>query len=189
MIKALDRDVRASLHAFLGGTVASLPGSVIIDELTLQRKDGRIDVAVVNTLLHGYEIKSQADTLERLDRQMPIYGKVFDYLSVAVDARHLKLVQKKIPAFWGVHVWLPKAGIAVVRPPQRNSEVSKKALVQMLWREEALALLTSIGEEKGITSKPKWALWEKIEKVCEILDVHYAVREQLRGHRRLEKAV
>ena len=46
---------------------------LIIDELGLAHAQSRIDLAVFNGHLHGYEIKSAGDTLERLPRQLSFY--------------------------------------------------------------------------------------------------------------------
>lgn len=50
--------------------------------------DARIDVAVINDSLHGYEIKSAVDTLKRLPAQIEAYSKVFDYLTVYTENNH-----------------------------------------------------------------------------------------------------
>lgn len=42
----------------------------IINELGIDFGASRIDVAVVNGIIHGFEIKSECDTLLRLPRQM-----------------------------------------------------------------------------------------------------------------------
>ena len=50
----------------------------------------RIDVAVLNGEMCGYEIKSDRDTLERLPFQIEIYSKEFDKLTLVVGRRHEK---------------------------------------------------------------------------------------------------
>ena len=48
---------------------------MILDELGICRGRVRIDLTVVNGLLHGYEIKSERDTLARLETQADLYGR------------------------------------------------------------------------------------------------------------------
>lgn len=184
--RSLDRDVRVHLHEFIQREVVKSPDTVVINELTLQRKTGRIDVAVVDTQLRGYEIKSQADTLERLARQTRVYGKVLDYLSIVADDRHLQHAVKAVPEFWGVYVWLPGSGVGVIREPRLNIDVDKSALAQLLWRDDALMLLKEHDAHKGMSSKPKWALWSKIATACPHAAIHAAVLHQFKTHRRLE---
>lgn len=183
--KKLDRDVRVHLHEYLRREVVKHPDTVVIDELTLQRKDGRIDVAVVDTHLRGYEIKSEADKLDRLARQTRIYGKVLDYLSIVVADKHLQHAVAAVPTFWGVYLWMPDIGVEVMREPTMNGAVQKTPLAQLLWRENALSLLKEHGVKKGLATKPKWWLWAHAAEVCSQDAIHAAVRQQLKTHRRL----
>jgi len=166
--------------------VVKHPDTVIIDELTLQRKDGRVDVAVIDTHLRGYEIKSEADRLDRLTRQTRIYGKVLDYLSIVVADRHLHHAIGIVPRFWGVYLWTPNTGVGVIREPILNASVQKTPLAQLLWRENALSLLKEHGVQQGLSTKPKWWLWAHAAEVCSQDAIHAAVRHQLKTHRRLE---
>jgi hypothetical protein len=184
--RKLDRDVRVHLHEYLRREVIKYPNTVVIDELTLQRKDGRIDVAVIDTQLRGYEIKSEADKLDRLARQTKIYSKVLDYLSVVVDDRHLNHAVKAVPDFWGVYVWMPGSGVGIIREPKLNLDVQKSSLAQLLWRDGALALLKEHNAQKGMSTQPKWRLWGKVAEACPHEAIHAAVLHQLKTHRRLE---
>lgn len=189
--KVLDKHIRESLHTYLRNDIASAPGSVVIDELVLQQKDGRADVAVVNDHFHCYEIKSDADTLERLKRQVKVYGKVFDYLSVVVTEKHFDKAAKALPKHWGTHIWFPKEvfvsapKVVEMRAPTLNPGVQISSLTQLLWRDSALALLREVGAAKGVTTRPKWFLWKHIQETCTHPQVHHAVMRQYKTHRRL----
>ncbi len=185
-VKNLDRHVRVHLHAYLQSEVVKTPDAVVIDELTLQRKIGRVDVAVVDSHLRGYEIKSEADKLDRLARQTVIYGQVLDYLSVVVDDRHLHQAIAAVPKFWGVYVWFPDSGVGLIREPKKNTRVEKVALTQLLWRDSAIALLKEHNADKGASSQAKWRLWPRVAEACELEAIHAAVLHQFKTHRRLE---
>src|SRR5690349_11086244 len=49
--------------------------TVLLEELGLSRGHVRVDIALVNGRLHGYEIKSDLDSLRRLSRQVELYSK------------------------------------------------------------------------------------------------------------------
>lgn len=185
-VMSRDRDVRVHLHEYLHREVVKSTDTAVINELTLQRKHGRIDVAVVDTQLRGYEIKSEADKLDRLDRQTEIYGKVFDYLSIVVDDRHLGHAVKAVPLFWGVYVWFPDSGVGVIREPRLNLDVDKKSLAQLLWKEDAIELLKEHNAYKGMSTKSKWHLWAKVFDACPHAAIHAAVLHQYKAHRRQE---
>src|ERR1700674_1251921 len=68
-----DSEIRAALRAKLHSIHSQDPETVVIDELSLCQGDARVDMAVVNGSLSGYEIKSDRDTLTRLPRQLAVY--------------------------------------------------------------------------------------------------------------------
>ena len=61
-----DSEIRNTLRATLLSEHAGDPTAVVIDELGICQGSARIDMAVVNGSLNGYEIKSDLDTLARL---------------------------------------------------------------------------------------------------------------------------
>ena len=70
-----DSDIRAVPRSSLFFKHLDEADTVVIEELGLCRGQVRVDVAVVNGLLHGYEIKSDRDSLRRLGVQVEVYGK------------------------------------------------------------------------------------------------------------------
>lgn len=137
--------------------------SRVIEELSLCAGDARVDVAVINGSLHGYEIKSESDTLIRLPNQIETYSKVFDYITVCAGPRHLETVLITIPEWCGVILASQnkKNGLTLktMRAPKRNENIDNLSLAQLLWRSEALEGLNRFGITKGIASKPKPYLW------------------------------
>ncbi|HEX6037420.1 MAG TPA: hypothetical protein VFZ20_05255, partial [Longimicrobium sp.] len=70
-----DSDIRSVLYATELARHAACSGSLVVPELEICQREFRIDVAVVSgTALHGYEIKSDRDTLSRLPAQAVAYG-------------------------------------------------------------------------------------------------------------------
>src|SRR5262245_26146770 len=59
-----DAEIRHALRAYLRARYADKPGTAILDELAICRGQVRVDLAVVNGSVHGYEIKSDRDTLD-----------------------------------------------------------------------------------------------------------------------------
>ncbi len=83
-----DSDVRKALHSRVLRDHHNDPNTLVLNELGLRHGACRVDVAVVNGSLHGYELKSDMDTLERLPAQVGLYGKVLDKATLVVGARH-----------------------------------------------------------------------------------------------------
>src|SRR4051812_15627734 len=83
-----DSDVRKALKERLHTQHVDDPHTVILEEMGVWSGSVRIDVAVINGELNGYELKSDRDTLERLPLQADIYSRVFDRLELVVGQRH-----------------------------------------------------------------------------------------------------
>ncbi len=84
-----DRDVRMALHHKVLMDHHEDSNTLVLDELGLRHGICRVDIAVVNSYLHGYEIKSDADTLERLPSQISVYSAVLDRVTLVVGKTHI----------------------------------------------------------------------------------------------------
>jgi hypothetical protein len=118
-------------------------------------KGARIDVAVVNGALHGFEIKSDSDSLARLDGQVGQYSRIFDFVTLVCGRRLISAASHVVPDWWGLTLARMENGevqLDEVRKPQRNPSQDKAALARMLWKDEALSCLRR-NKIKGVTSK------------------------------------
>jgi len=97
-----DSDIRKLLHPYLKKGNRKYKDTIIIDEFDLCSGLSRIDVAVVNGVIHGYEIKSEEDTLTRLPNQINYYNKSLEKISIITNKSHLKKIKKLVPNWWGV---------------------------------------------------------------------------------------
>lgn len=145
---------------------------------------GRIDIAVIDAGMHGYELKSARDTLTRLPRQMDIYGKVFDYCTLVVAPCHLAGARAVLRRGWGLSVLeedsTGSARLRKVRTAKANRGVRADVLVQLLWRNEALAALESVGADLGLRSKPRTDMWNRLCEVTDLVELKRIVRTTLR---------
>lgn len=180
--RIVDKDVR---HAFYEYIRVRMHGSMFIHELAFQagKEEGRIDIVAVNEQLHGFEIKSDADSLTRLRRQVRIYGKVMNQMSMVVTMRHLKGTLRAIPAYWGVYTYALGA-IAEYREPQYNPKMDARSLAGLLWKDSALQLLSEAGLERGFARKAKGVLHDRISEQVDFPIIQAAVCQQLKSHRR-----
>jgi hypothetical protein len=159
----------------------------IVHELSLCQAEARIDLAVVNCRLTGWEIKTAADTLGRLPLQQPVYSRVFDRVWLAADARHVDGALGLIPPWWGVVRVGERRGVCTltqVRPSRLNPGVDLASLVRLLWRDEALAELKALGLAEGLERAPRRVLWQRLAEAvprqASKAQVQRRVRERLR---------
>jgi len=188
-----DRDVRTALHQKVLKDHHGDANTLVLDELGLRHGACRVDVAVVNGILHGYEIKSDADTLERLPGQVAVYSAVLDRSTLVVGERHVSKAEGVIPDWWGIKVVTagPRGGIHFeeVRRPRMNSEIDPIALAELLWRPEAADILRVLGASEVILRKPRAVLYRHLAETMPLCELRDAIRQRLkaranwRGHR------
>lgn len=179
-----DIDVRTALHAQELACYKNDPETRIVPELGIFQGASRIDVAVVNGFLHGYEIKSERDTLTRLPTQAKAYGQVFDTLTIVAGTSHLPDVRCLLPSWWGILEAraLRGGGVKLVRRRKErpNPQINPLAVAQLLWKDEALALLEREGDARGLRSKPRRAVWEALAAQLPPDTLRTKVRELLK---------
>jgi hypothetical protein len=163
----------------------AMDGTALIDELGLCGQV-RVDVAVVNGALSGFELKSAHDTLRRLPDQVDVYSQVLDYATLVVAEKHADRAREMIPSWWGCIVAAWETNHAVLTPvvePEMNTAVDAWMLAQLLWRDEALAELSRRGLDRGVRTKPRIALWERLAAELPLDDLRDVVRETLKSRR------
>lgn len=136
--------------------------TLVMQEYALSTEETRIDLAIFNGHFHGFEIKSDKDTLERLPNQAHSYSKIFEYLYLVVGVKHIEKAAVMLPTYWGIYSAEKKNNITQlneVRPSSRNENQDAFAVASMLWKSEALSLLDKYNLLKGYKSKPCRALW------------------------------
>lgn len=92
--------LRTALKRYLLAEYSNDPDTLVVDELGVLHGAVRIDTVVINGILHGYELKSDKDTLERLPEQTKVYSSVFDRLTLVVGYRHAYEAIKNMPEWW-----------------------------------------------------------------------------------------
>lgn len=180
-----DRDIRTALRFKLDHLFAGAPDTVIVDELGLCEGEARVDVAVINGRLHGYEIKSERDTLDRLPAQRDIYNKALETVTIIVSKSHSEKVAALIPDWWGIIEAIDEGNQHVTFILKRDCSINPSpdpfAMVRLLWRSEVLAILKEKGLADGILSKPRKILWQKLVDSVDNHELRVLVRSHLKA--------
>jgi hypothetical protein len=182
-----DKQIRAQLRRFLSRKYANDPETTIVEELGLYHGYCRVDLAVINGSLHGFEIKSDRDTFRRLARQAETYNKIFDFVTLVVGERHAQEAVCISPQWWGIQFaeqhWRDGVGLMQVREPVENPSPDNLAIAKLLWREEALTLLEQLGAADGLRSRPRKFVYSRLAEVAAIDKVRSYVRDRLRSRK------
>ena len=179
-----DQEIHAHLLSRLRLQHARKGDAIFIEELGLCRGHVRVDVAVVNGSIHGYEIKSDKDSLRRLATQVAVYGRVLDRASLVVGTKNLDDAVSAIPTWWGVQLAERRRGEVVLkrlRPGHQNPARDPRTLVELLWLEEALTLLEARGGTRGFLGRPRRQIWDRVCELYNVDEIAGAVRRQIKA--------
>lgn len=183
MISTNDKIIRTVLREFLDKELeryrASGHNAEIFEELGIRHGMARIDFAIINGIMHGYEIKSDRDTLNRLPEQMEEFSAVFDKLTLVVGKHHLYNAMHIIPDWWGVMVAKSDSDSNIIfqtiREPDDNKGQVKISMARLLWREEALQILEERHKADGMRHKPRELIYKKLADILNTDDLREKV--------------
>jgi hypothetical protein len=145
----------------------------------------RVDLAVINGELCGFELKSDRDTLERLPFQADLYSRVFDRVELVVGSRHSDRAAEIVPRWWKITIATMKDGEVSLRPMaghrgRKNPNPDPYLVAQLLWKDEAIAILDTHGLSKGFKSKPIKILHRRLAQELKFDLLSREVREALK---------
>ncbi|WP_129349729.1 sce7726 family protein [Solidesulfovibrio carbinolicus] len=180
-----DREIRQTLHAKVLRKFHADPRTRVFDEFGLCTGLTRVDVAVVNGALHGFEIKSDQDNLSRLPSQVCLYSKVLDFSTLVVGESHLDAARSLLPRWWGVIVvTCSKNNTPILKWERRschNPSLDPLSVAQLLWRREALLILEAHSLSKGLRAKPRNVLWEILAREIKLNELCWLVRQAIKN--------
>lgn len=169
-MKIYDSDIRSLLlNSFLEiDEYINEEDTVVINELDVCSGISRIDVAVINGKIHGYEIKSMQDNLDRLPYQIESYNQIFDTMTIVAYEDHIKKIKAIVPKWWEIKAISQKNEqfiMKTVRSGKQNSNINIHNVAMLLWKDEMIDLLLSHSNlTRGYKSKTRNELAKLIEK-------------------------
>lgn len=180
-----DYHIRKSFKKKLFSEYSKTNDCLILEELGLFHGSNRIDLAVINGLMHGYEIKSDKDTLTRLPDQQIAYNSIFDKVTIILAPRHAYKAINLIPDWWGIKIaeMGPRGGIKFhnLRTAYSNPNVDKLSLAMLLWKQEALEILDEINSSKGFVSKSRLNIYKELCSNIELNNLRKEVRKRIKS--------
>ena len=175
-----DGDIRSALHAKRLGRLKAQPDTLVIDELGLAHARSRIDVAVINSCIHGYEIKSAKDNLDRFATQIDIYRQTLQKLTLVAAPKHVASIMTHAPEWCGVIVAEqgPRGGISfhVLRNTIANPDIDPVMMAHLLWRDEVIELLSRAGYAPKDLRRPRRQLYEILCEAMTLREITSSIR-------------
>jgi hypothetical protein len=177
-----DIEIRHALHKRFLIHHHKNPRTVVVDELGLSHGKNRIDIAVLNGSLHGYEIKSSKDNLNRLLAQLEIYSKSLQKLTIVSAPNHIEDILSVAPTWSGIILADkgPRGGIhfSKVRSSEYNPDICIISVAHLLWKEEAISYLQHLGVTEKLTNKTRKKLYEYISELSNINELISWIKNQ-----------
>jgi hypothetical protein len=131
-----DPEIRALLYPLL-------LGGVYINELPTGTT--RADVVhVTEHFMHGYEVKGDGDTLQRVANQLRCYSEVYDFVTFIVTEKHLAKLLPLLPEWVGIQVATAE-GLRLHRAASYNATVAMAPLSRLIFVEEVKQFLLARG--------------------------------------------
>ncbi len=187
-----ESSIRFALHRKLLSHHRRNSDAIVVNELGLIHARCRIDIAVINGWIHGYEIKSDRDTLTRLPQQLELFSGSLQKLTLIVGVRHLASVTTMLPGWCGLTVVRTgsRGGIRFerIRRAQFNPDVDPFLLAHLLWRREAETALFDLGATIGSRRQTRKELYTKLVETLSTAELIALIkhsmkqRESWRGH-------
>jgi hypothetical protein len=183
-----DSDIRAALRQKIITERAGQEETLVRPEMALLRGSTRVDVAVINHSIHGYEYKNGGDEhMNELYGQVPAFSCVLDKVTILAAGEHLPAIVGEVPSWFEIQevVMGDKGQIdfRVIRLGDVNRDLDPYAVAQLLWRDEAYKLLLDLGVTGLRSSASCPVLWNELVDRLSLDELRETVRKQLRARR------
>ena len=104
----------------------------------------KADMVILNGTSTVYEIKTELDSLNRLERQICAYQKAFDQINVITTDKtnQIREIEKKLPQEVGILSLTSRRTIHTVRSPLSNiNNIDKEVIFNILRKREYLSVI------------------------------------------------
>lgn len=148
----------------------------------------KADIVILNGTATAYEIKSERDSLARLERQVEAYRNVFAKVYVIAGENHIDSVYAEIDRDVGVLVLTGRQNISTVREAMHRPErTSALAIFDSIQLREAVLILRMLGA--AVPDAPNTKLYAAVRDEFAKLDsvrTHEAMVAVLKKTRHLQ---
>jgi len=156
----------------------SIKSSSLFTELRVETS--KADVVILNGTSHVYEIKTNLDSLERLEAQIENYKKVFEYINIVSVKDKVEKIKALVDEDIGIIILTDKYTLSPIRKAKsRLQELNKEALFNMLRKNEYLKI---IKENFGyIPDVPNTKIYSNAKELFLKLTIEKAHKEVLKA--------
>jgi hypothetical protein len=155
------------------------PTARLLYEMGLDHGRARADIVTLSPEeLHGFELKSPSDRLDRLEEQVRLYSETMDRATLVVAPRHMAQALPLLPDWWGMVEATP-SGLEEVRPSRFNWGSSSLTTARLLSRDEAMLKLRDLDRHRGLSRRTREHVFRRLAEVLTFEDLRTYVRLRL----------
>lgn len=164
-----DNEIRADLVDWLMLTHQGTPDVRIYHEFKVRSRSARADLVLLNGEMAGYEIKSDADTVVRLHKQVHAFSSVMDKVIIVVTDKNIEKSKVIIPEWCGLIHYIGGAEekFRVIEEPKPCPDRDAREVATLLSAAELYQALKRRGFSRGLSKAP---LREMIEAFVSFLN-------------------
>ena len=108
---------------------------VVASEVPYLSGQRRVDLLTVSRQgMHAYEVKSDCDSLQRLEGQLEDYLSTFEYTTIVTSSRYERKLRKNLSKYVGIMVFDSITGdLCYHRQALQRKKLRKDNVVRFLW--------------------------------------------------------
>ena len=107
----------------------------IVGAFEVRALSSRLDLLKINGVTTAFEIKSEFDSLEKLEKQSKDYLALFEYNYLVLAEKHLDRALKVLPNDFGIY-FVKNKKLKRIRPSRRNKTIDPKSQLSILTSKE-----------------------------------------------------
>jgi hypothetical protein len=116
----------------------------VVAAFEIKANSSRLDFLRINGDTISYEIKSEYDSLKKLEKQVNNYEELFEYNYIVIDKKHLKKAIQLIPKNYGILI--VDGDLKEIKKAKKNSLINCQKQLNLFTKKE---LYTHFGESKA----------------------------------------
>lgn len=151
--------------------------------------NNKADCVILNGKSTCYEIKTDYDSLVRLEDQLEAYTQVFDDVYVVCSKKFANVILEKIDQSIGILLLSDKLTFKELRKSNIKTEKNKKLLMQSLRKDEYISLINSLtGETLNAPNTQIFDLcYEKLVSLNDNSKINYFFIDVLKKSRKINE--
>lgn len=95
----------------------------------------RLDFLRINGFSESYEIKSDIDNLTKLNSQIDIYERLFEFNNIVIGENHYSKIFNKIPHIYGIYLIID-GQVKQIKKPIKNKKISPQYQLKIFTKKE-----------------------------------------------------